>query len=203
MDRYTDADGVFAVKTARETIYHYLKEGEVLEITDIPPKFKEKAGVFVTLETYPSLELRGCIGYPEPIFPLIDALRNAAISAATEDPRFLPINSKEFEEIVVEVSLLTPPELINVEDPSEYLSKIEIGRDGLIVEQDYYRGLLLPQVPVEWGWDKEEFLSHTCRKAGLPPNAWKSKNTKIYSFSAEIFHEVKPHGEIKRKILKI
>ncbi|MEM3396428.1 MAG: TIGR00296 family protein [Thermoplasmata archaeon] len=202
MPRYTDEDGVFAVKTARETINKYLKERKVLEVEEVPPKFKEKAGVFVTLESYPSMELRGCIGYPEPIFPLIDALRNAAISAATEDPRFFPIGPKEFEETVVEVSLLTPPELINVKKPEEYLSKIEIGRDGLIVERDFYRGLLLPQVPVEWKWDKEEFLAHTCRKAGLPSDAWKSKNTKIYSFSAEIFHEVKPHGEIKRKILK-
>ncbi|MEM3513528.1 MAG: TIGR00296 family protein, partial [Thermoplasmata archaeon] len=117
MPRYTDEDGVFAVKTARETINKYLKERKVLEVEEVPPKFKEKAGVFVTLESYPSMELRGCIGYPEPIFPLIDALRNAAISAATEDPRFFPIGPKEFEETVVEVSLLTPPELINVKKP--------------------------------------------------------------------------------------
>ncbi|MEM3444706.1 MAG: TIGR00296 family protein [Thermoplasmata archaeon] len=202
MYRYTDEEGVFAVKTARETIASYLRNGKTPDVENVPPKFREKAGVFVTLESYPSLELRGCIGYPEPIFPLIDALRNAAISAATEDPRFFPIGPKEFEETVVEVSLLTPPELIKVKSPEEYLSKIEIGRDGLIVERNYYRGLLLPQVPVEWNWDKEEFLTHTCRKAGLPGDAWKDRNTKVYSFTAEIFHEVKPKGEIKRKILK-
>ncbi|MGB9636328.1 MAG: TIGR00296 family protein [Thermoplasmata archaeon] len=202
MFRYSDEEGALAVRIARETISDYVKEGKVRQHKEIPQKFNEKAGVFVTLESYPGLELRGCIGYPEPIFPLMEALRNAAISAATEDPRFLPVGPKELEYIVVEVSLLTPPELIRVKNPDEYLEKIKIGRDGLIVEKDYYRGLLLPQVPVEWNWNTEEFLAHTCRKAGLAPDEWKDKDTKIYAFTAEIFHEIKPHGEIKRKILK-
>jgi uncharacterized protein (TIGR00296 family) len=202
MYAYSEDDGIFAVKTARAVITSYLAEQKIPPIPQAPEKFLEKAGVFVTLETYPELDLRGCIGYPEPIFPLIEALRNAAISAAVDDPRFPPVKLKEMSQIVVEVSLLTKPVLLKVKKPEEYLEKIEIGRDGLIVERDYDRGLLLPQVPVEWEWDKEEFLAHTCRKAGLPPDAWLDKDTKIYAFTAEIFHEVKPSGEIKRKVLK-
>ncbi|MGC8940746.1 MAG: TIGR00296 family protein [Candidatus Nanoarchaeia archaeon] len=205
MFRYSDEEGALAVRIAREIISDYVKEGKVYQHKNrhkIPQKFNEKAGVFVTLESYPELELRGCIGYPEPIFPLIEALKNAAIGAAADDPRFFPVDPKELKHIVVEVSLLTPPKLIRVKNPNEYLEKIKIGRDGLIVEKDYCKGLLLPQVPVEWNWDIKEFLAHTCRKAGLSPEEWKDKDTKIYAFTAEIFHEIEPHGEIKRKILK-
>ena len=95
----------------------------------------------------------------------------------------------------------TKPEIIKVKQPQDYLSHIAIGRDGLIVEQSFYKGLLLPQVPVEQGWDKEEFLSHTCMKAGLLPDAWFDKDIKISKFSGQIFTETKPKGTIKEKRL--
>jgi hypothetical protein len=103
--------------------------------------------------------------------------------------------------VVFEVSVLTPPELIKVSKTNEYPSKIKIGEDGLIVERGMFKGLLLPQVPVEWGWDEEEFLCQCCIKAGLPPDNWLLKDTKIYKFQAIIFEEEKPNGEVKRKIL--
>ena len=135
-----------------------------------------------------------------PVMSLEEAIIEGATSA-THDPRFPPLSKDELENIIIEVTILSPPEKIDVENPEEYLKKIQIGRDGLIVEQGFYKGLLLPQVPVEQGWDKEEFLSHTCMKAGLLPDAWFDKSTKISRFSGQVFTEVEPKGEIKEKKL--
>ena len=190
-------EGKKAVSFAREVIEEYVKNKTVPEI-ELPDVFNEKHGAFVTIHTYPEYELRGCIGVPLPVKSLKEAVVEGATSA-TRDPRFPPLSPDELDNIVVEVTVLTEPELIRVDKPSDYLSEIEIGRDGLIVEQGFFKGLLLPQVPVEQGWDKEEFLSHTCMKAGLMPDAWFDKNTKIYRFSGQIFTETKPRGEIKEK----
>jgi hypothetical protein len=159
--------------------------------------FAEKRGVFVTL--HEAGELRGCIGYPEPTLPLGVAVERAALSSSLEDPRFPQVKEGELDGIVVEVSVLTKPELVEVKDPKEYVKKVLVGRDGLIAEKGWGRGLLLPQVPVEWGWDSEEFLCHTCTKAGLPPTAWLDKGFKLYSFTAQIFSEESPRGEVVEK----
>ena len=188
-----------AVKIARNVIEKYVKNEEVT-IKDYPENFTKKSGVFVTINTYPKKELRGCIGYPEPVMPLIDAVIDSAKNAC-RDPRFPPLEKNELNRIVVEVSLLTKPEMIKIDNPINYPEKIKIGRDGLIAESGFYRGLLLPQVPVEWKWDKETFLSHTCMKAGLVSDAWLDKKTKIYSFQAQIFSEETPNGEIKEREL--
>ena len=190
-------EGKKAVSFAREVIEEYVKNKTVPEI-ELPGVFNEKHGAFVTIHTYPEYELRGCIGVPLPVMSLKEAIVEGATSA-TRDPRFPPLSPDELDNIVVEVTVLTEPELIRVDKPRDYLSEIEIGRDGLIVEQGFFKGLLLPQVPVEQGWDKEEFLSHTCMKAGLMPDAWFDKNTKIYRFSGQVFTEIKPRGEIKEK----
>jgi uncharacterized protein (TIGR00296 family) len=196
---YSDDDGKLAVRIARAAIDHAVK-GEEMPDMDIPDHFNEKSGAFVTLNTHPAHDLRGCIGYPTPHFPLMISILKGA-EGATQDPRFPPLNEEELDRIVVEVSLLTPPELITVANPEEYLNKVVIGRDGLVVERGMNRGLLLPQVPVEWDWDVEEFLAHTCNKAGLPPNAWLDLSTKFYSFMGEIFTETEPRGEVERKVL--
>lgn len=193
---HTLEDGTFLVKLARRTIEEYLLKGKVIPVPDASEKLKEKSGVFVTLETYPQKKLRGCIGYIEPGYSLIDATIKMAISAATKDPRFPPVNQTEMENIIVEVTILTPPELIKVKSPKEYLDKIEIGRDGLIVERGSCRGLLLPQVPVEYGWDKKDFLSHTCIKAGLMADCWCERDTKLYKFSGTVFMEETPGGAV-------
>lgn len=158
--------------------------------------FGEKRGVFVTLNRYSSHELRGCIGLPTPVMPLKDAVRSASISAATDDPRFPPVKSEEMDEIIIEVSVLTPPEKIVVSSPKEYRNKIKIGRDGLIIKNGPYSGLLLPQVPVEWKWDIDEYLAHICMKAGLTPDMWLDEQTELYSFQAQVFKEKTPGGEI-------
>jgi len=201
MDILTLEEGKYAVKYARAVIENHL-QGRNLVVVNYPKKFNKHYGVFVTLHTYPDHELRGCIGIPEPVMPLIEALEEAAISAAVKDPRFPPVTLDEMDNIVVEVSVLTPPKLIEVEEPLEYLDKIEIGKDGLIIEYGTYKGLLLPQVPVEQGWEVAEYLSNLCLKASLPPDTWTKYPVKIYSFQAQIFEEVSPRGEVVEKILK-
>jgi len=181
-------EGKLLVEIARSVIEEHLHGSETFRLpSDLPDKFREKRGVFVTLEK--NGELRGCIGYPEPVRPLIDALIDAAISAATRDPRFPPVEPEELDEIEVEVSVLTPPTPIRVENPSDYSQRIRVGVDGLIVERGWARGLLLPQVATEWGWDAEEFLCNTCMKAGLPPDCFYDPQTRVYRFQAQIFSE--------------
>ena len=185
---YSLEDGIFAVRTARSVI-EAVVSNKKFELGKVPKIFQNKSGIFVTINTFPKHNLRGCIGYPEPIFPLIEALEKAAKSAALDDPRFPSVEADELDDLVVEVSLLTPPELIKVNKPKHYAKEVKIGRDGLIVEKGYRRGLLLPQVPVEWKWKVDEFLSHTCMKAGLPGNCYKSKDCEIFIFSATVFGE--------------
>ena len=193
------SDGIKAVDFARKVIELYVKENIIPQLS-FGKSFTEKQGAFVTIHTYPEYNLRGCIGIPLPIMPLKQAIIEGAKSA-TRDPRFPPLSDNELDRIVVEVTILTKPELIKVDKPEEYLSNIEIGRDGLIVEQGFFKGLLLPQVPIEQGWEKKEFISNTCMKAGLMPDAWLSENTKISRFSGQIFTEIEPRGEIKEKKL--
>lgn len=197
---YTIDDGKLAVEIARKTIEGYLKTKEKPEFK-VPDHFKEKSGVFVTLNKYPNHDLRGCIGYPEPHAPLIDAIVDSAINAATRDPRFTSITLNEMNKIVVEVSLLTPPVPMEVKKPQDYFEQIKIGRDGLIVEKGMFRGLLLPQVPVEWKWDVEQFLSHTCQKAGMSADCWLEANVKFYKFSAVVFSEDEPRGSVSQREL--
>jgi len=156
--------------------------------------FNEKRGVFVTLHATDT-SLRGCIGYPKPTFPLIEALQNAAEAAATSDPRFPPVQIDEMKDILVEVTVLTPPKLLET-NPNEYPDHIRVGRDGLIAEYMGRSGLLLPQVPVELGWDEFQFLSQTCAKAGLQEDTWKNSKTKIYTFQGEVFREREPAGDV-------
>jgi len=188
-------EGTAAVKIARKVIESHV-QGKKVGKLEFPKSFDELGGVFVTLNTYPDKELRGCIGYPEPVFALKEAIIDSAKSASSRDPRFRPVSPKELEKIVVEVSLLSKPELVKVEKPKDYLKAVKIGRDGLIVERGMARGLLLPQVPVEWKWDVHEFLDHTCMKAGLPADSWLEPGTKLYSFTAQVFDETAPNGKI-------
>jgi hypothetical protein len=168
---------------------------------DMPGSFLEKRGVFVTLNSFPEHELRGCIGYPEPVFPLGEALIRAA-EAACHDPRFPALRKNEAKDIVVETSILTVPELISLRDRRSLPEVVRVGVDGLIMERGPNRGLLLPQVPVEWGWDATTFLEQTCLKAGLTPDRWLDNSCKVYRFQAEIFYEEAPRGKVLRKELK-
>jgi uncharacterized protein (TIGR00296 family) len=194
---FSDSDGEKLVKMARKAVTEILKNNSKINDSDFNSKFDFESGVFVTLNKQNSL--RGCIGYPIPIKKLSQGLVDAAISAATQDTRFNPVTADELDKIIFEVTVLTPPIEIKVEQPSEYLKQIQVGRDGLIVENSYSSGLLLPQVPTEYGWNVEEFLEYTCQKAGLEKDAWKDKDTKISRFQGVIFKEESPNGTIIRE----
>jgi len=201
----SDEEGVFLVKLARRAVEENLRDGKIISPPEnVSSNLLEKRGVFVTINSVIGGErgLRGCIGFPYPVYPLVRAVIEAAVESATRDPRFPSMTLQELGQVVFEVSVLTEPELIKVDSPREYPSKIKIGEDGLIVERGFYKGLLLPQVPVEWGWDEEEFLCQCCLKAGMPPDCWLLKGTKIYKFQAIVFEETSPNGSVVRKTLK-
>lgn len=193
-------EGKLLVNLARQAVTEYLENGKILQVPEgISSRLMEPCGVFVTLNSFNKGEkaLRGCIGLPYPTTPLVQAVIEAALSAATRDPRFPPVTIKELDQIIFEVSVLTPPERVKVEKPTEYPSKIKVGQDGLIIEKSYCKGLLLPQVPVELKWGTEEFLCQCSMKAGLPPDSWLLKDTKIYRFSSIIAQEITPNGDVK------
>jgi len=194
----SDSDGVVLVKTARKAVTEFLSNGNRIKLeSDLEEKFSFNSGVFVTLNNPDGL--RGCIGFPMPEKKLSHAIVEGAIAAATEDPRFPSVKTNELNDIVFEVTVLTPPVEIDVSDPTEYLEKIKVGRDGLIIRHSFSSGLLLPQVPVEYGWDVEEFLQHTCEKAGLARDTWKNESVKIEKFEGIIFKEETPNGAIVRE----
>jgi AmmeMemoRadiSam system protein A len=151
---------------------------------DDSPHLNEARGVFTTLYLHGSL--RGCVGYAMPVLPLHSAVAETAKAAAFEDARFVPVSEAEASELEVSLSVLSPLFPIQAAD-------VEVGRHGLVVSFGGYRGLLLPQVPVESGWDRETFLEQTCRKAGLPLDAWR-KGAKLEAFTAEVFGDADVAG---------
>jgi uncharacterized protein (TIGR00296 family) len=192
-------EGKFLVGLARKAVEEHLKSGKIIAVPkNVSSKLMEQCGVFVTLNTFHQgkKSLRGCIGFPYPTTSLTRAVIESAINSATQDPRFPSVSLNELDEICFEVSILTPPQIVEVEKPGDYSSKIKVGQDGLIVERSYYKGLLLPQVPIEWNWQEEEFLCQCCMKAGLAPDCWLLEGTKIYKFSCVIAQELTPKGEI-------
>jgi uncharacterized protein (TIGR00296 family) len=197
-------EGTLLVQLARRAVENYLKTRKHSALQEgLSQKLLQPCGVFVTINTLQNeeKELRGCIGYPYPTTPLAEAVIDSAINAATRDPRFPPLKPHELDHVVFEVSVLTPPQRIEVKNLKEYSSKIKVGEDGLIIERGMYKGLLLPQVPVEWEWNEEEFLCECCNKAGLPADYWLVQGTNIYKFQAIVFEEEKPSGTITRKTL--
>ncbi|MCL4546883.1 MAG: TIGR00296 family protein [Candidatus Marsarchaeota archaeon] len=196
MKFYNLKNGKILVKCARKAIENYIKYNIKKSSFELE-KFKESFGVFVTIENYPNKELRGCIGFPKAVAPLNNMLIEAAIAAATDDPRFQPLNSKELDKITLEVNILSEPTIVkkskNIEDT---IKNIKIGRDGLLIQYGYYSGLLLPIVAVEEQWDEKTFIENACLKAGLDIEAWKDPKTKLFKFESQIFKEKQPNGEI-------
>ncbi len=197
----TKSEGELAVHLARKSIEACLNKGIKIKPDNLPEIFKEKRGVFVTLNNKKNetRELRGCIGRPYPVMQLGEAIIASAINAAREDPRFSPVEPEEIDDIVIEVTVLTVPKKIKAK-PKDLPGKIVIGRDGLIVATNVCSGLLLPQVAVEHGFDCTEFLCQTCMKAGLMPDAWLN-GAEVYSFEGQVFEEIEPSGEVREKIL--
>ena len=186
---YDEAD--LALCIAHTAVDKYVIHGSRWEpdLSDAPEFLKEVRGAFVTLYRIDRgiNNLRGCIGFPLPIYPLGKALALAAISAAVSDPRFPPLLPEELPKIEFSVDILSPLTPINEHDP-EKLAKIIIpGKHGLVVKYKGFSGLLLPKVATEYGWGPLEFLEHTCMKAGLPRDFYLRKETEIYSFTSESY----------------
>jgi uncharacterized protein (TIGR00296 family) len=206
-----DGEGERAVKLARTAVEEHLDllassglthDGNANNHYDnILNRAARSYGVFVTLnyiDNDKQQRLRGCVGFPIAEKTLYLSIIDASIAAATQDPRFPPVDKKELAEIVFEVSILTPPKELKVQNPMEYLNAIKIGRDGLILAWRNRSALLLPQVPVELNWDVEEYLANLCYKAGAPPDIWLMSDSKIYSFQANIYRESDPNGNVVR-----
>ncbi len=192
--------GIEAVKLARESLEAHVTGRSLRHAPRTAGPMTELRGAFVTLNTLQKdgKALRGCIGFPEPILPLWEAVERASIEAS-RDPRFpYPVSSEELGAIVVEVSILTKPKRVVVTRRKDLPSRIRIGIDGVIVSNAYTSGLFLPQVAPEQGWDQTEFLSEACAKAGLPYDAWLRDDTQIEVFQAEVFAEEAPRGKSSR-----
>jgi AmmeMemoRadiSam system protein A len=179
-DKYTIEEKKELLRLARQTIEVYFKNKKHDYPKTENPNFLEKRGVFVTL--HKKGQLRGCIGYPLPVKPLIEAIVDNAISSAVEDPRFRSVTANEVKDLEIEISILTVPKKVKgYED-------VVVGRDGIIISKGFMRGLLLPQVPVEQEWNLEEYISHGCMKAGLPMDEWK-RGVQIETFQGIVFSE--------------
>jgi AmmeMemoRadiSam system protein A len=184
MPAHSDEDRQILLSIARQAIAAHVT-GAARPVADAPAPTlstapSESAGVFVTL--HQDQELRGCIGHMDPDEPLIAALVDAAVAASSRDPRFPPVRRDELSRIAIELSILGPLE------PVATIDDVEVGRHGLLVEQGHRRGLLLPQVAVEHRWTAATFVAQTCRKAGLPDNAWPG-DAVLWRFEAEVFGE--------------
>ena len=181
------ADERWLLRLARTTLENLEETGSaapdegVLGVGEIPGTGRAKRGAFVTL--HKDAQLRGCIGYVEPLTALYRTVIENAVNAARRDPRFPPVKRDEVAQLHIEISVLTRPHAISD------VEEIEVGRDGLIVSRGAARGLLLPQVASERGWSRETFLDSTCRKAGLAPGAWRKGDVEIQAFSAQVFSE--------------
>lgn len=171
----------FLLKVARETLEAHVRGNKIPVFYPPTPRLSKKMGVFVTLTK--KGELRGCIGYIQGIAPLYEAVSQMAVQAASHDPRFNPVRPEELKDIHIEISALS--ELKEIKD----VNLIKVGTHGIIIRNGFSQGLLLPQVATEYGWSREEFLKHTCQKAGLPPETWKDPGTTILIFSALVFEE--------------
>ncbi len=176
----TSADKKKLLYIARSTLESYLDNGRVPDY-EVSDNLKKFGAAFVTLEEHG--QLRGCIGHTTAVDPLYKTVSSCAIQAAVSDPRFQPVKPDELKNIHIEISVLTPMQIV------DSLDEIEVGRDGLMIFKGNNRGLLLPQVAVDYGWDRTQFLEQTCAKAGLPSQAYKSPDAVIYKFQAVIFDE--------------
>jgi uncharacterized protein (TIGR00296 family) len=199
----SDPEGERAVHLARTSIEQTLGPAAPGDPVGVDPAaaarvFREPRGVFVTLKQHPSGELRGCIGYPLPVVPLGEAIRDVGVAAATEDPRFPPVAPEEMLVLTVEVSILSVPQIVTTASRAATVAAVHPGRDGLIIEGYGRSGLLLPQVATEQGWGAEEFLDGTSEKAGLPPGAWHDPKVRVRRFEAEVFRELRPRGPVVR-----
>ena len=178
---FSDEEKRELLRLARKSVERIVR-GQDMPVPETSSQvLQEPCGAFVTLTEHG--QLRGCIGYTEASKPLAEVVCEVAAKAAVDDPRFPPLSEDELDRIELDISVLSPLEKVSD------IESIEVGKHGLLLENGYFRGLLLPQVATEYNWDREAFLQNTSRKAGLPPDGWKDKNSTLYAFTAEVFSE--------------
>lgn len=186
----SEDEGNYLLGVARKTIKNRLSQREEPQIDpkDLPEKFQKRLGTFVTVTI--DGNLRGCIGHIIPRETLIEGIRENAINAAFKDPRFPPLTREEFEDIEIEISILTAPEELPYSDAQDLLNKLKPGVDGVIIKSGYHEATFLPQVWEQLP-DKEEFLCHLCLKAGLDPFSWKTEKLRVSTYQVQAFEEEK------------
>lgn len=176
---FTEEEKKLLHDIAREAIVASVKGKKLPELPPVPESLQRRAGAFVSLHRHGAL--RGCIGYLQSDKPLCKTVQEMARAAAMQDPRFNPLTEDELQDLDIEISVLTPLR------PIASIEEIEVGKHGLMIIRGPFSGLLLPQVATQYGWDRKTFLEHTCMKAGLPVDAWKDPDTKIFVFTADVF----------------
>jgi len=197
MHVYTREQGEQLVKAARATIELYLSNPHFNKdtIKETLHEFSKQYGIFVTLEHYPTRELRGCVGFPRAVYPIAELLVDSAVMAAFEDPRFVSVSKPELTHLLIEISILSDPVRV-MGNEKKRLESVKVGRDGLMIEYGLHSGLLLPIVAVDNKWTKKKFLEETCIKAGLHTNYWSQPNVKLYKFESQVFREQEPEGKV-------
>jgi uncharacterized protein len=194
----TQEEGQILVRVARDSVERLFSNKGPRSRHSVQSNVQ--AGVFVSIHDFSAdrSTLRGCVGFPLPRGEFYSSLKEAAVAAATQDPRFMPISKEELDKVIFEVSIMNRPELIKVANPADYLDAVKVGVDGLMLSWGEYSSLLLPQVAAEFNWSVDEYLANLCYKAGLRPDMWMHQGVKIYKFSCSVYSEAKPRGEIYR-----
>jgi AmmeMemoRadiSam system protein A len=172
----------FLLSLSRQTLVAYLRDGSMPSYAATSAALLEPRATFVTLRRRADGELRGCRGQRSATQPLVASVIHMTVASAVDDPRFAAVTQREVPGLHIEISALTPAVSVR---PDEVL----VGRHGLIVSAGHVAGLLLPQVPLEYGWDREQFLQAVCEKAGLPGNAWRAAGVRLEAFEAEVWEE--------------
>jgi AmmeMemoRadiSam system protein A len=197
-------EGAFLVRLARRAVETWFRERrKVRPPAETPPRLLRPGAAFVTItvyHTYEHRELRGCIGYVQPVKSLVETVIDVALEAAFNDPRFPPMEERELPRVTFEVSVLSPLEPLP-RKPEDRLRAVKPGVHGLVARRGVLQGLLLPEVPVEYIWDAETFLAETCVKAGMPPHCWLDEDTEFYSYYVRDWREKEPLGDIEERSL--
>lgn len=201
-EELSDSQGEQLVRIARRSVEYYMDEGKLMPApSSVDEVLRRPGAAFVTIEKEGhrrgEKELRGCIGTISPVHPLVETVIRVSVDATFRDPRFPPLTKRELGEVVFEVSVLSRLKPLG-RSPGERLSGVKVGRDGLVIVRGPYQGLLLPQVPIDYGWSELDFLGYACIKAGLPANCWLDEDTLVYRFTVASWREAEPGGRVVR-----
>jgi len=194
----TVKEGTILINLVRKYAITYLREGRKINFSlEAFERFSERFGVFVTIrkEEDSKKNIIACVGYPLPAISLLQASLDATLSATIRARCFFKVGADELEDMIFEITILTPLERIVVDHPIDYTKVIKLGRDGLMVERGFHKGLLLPNLPLEFGWSPAEFLGECCTRAGLLADSWLREDIAVYKFQVQTFSR-EPNGRI-------